>query len=77
MSTDKHELTVEFRNVTITVGNVQDAKEAYAKLCNALASIEGEFDTDTYVAYKTMSEYDDSPGRSTEELFPDQEEQQV
>jgi hypothetical protein len=64
-------MEVEFRNVTITVANVTDAKQAYNRLCRALGSIACEWQTDAYIAYEpTEQAYADAKERDTSELFP-------
>lgn len=39
---------ITFRNVTITMRVVTDAKAAYSELCDALHAIGAEWETDTY-----------------------------
>lgn len=64
-------LTTTFINVRISV-DAPDPKTAYTRLCNALASIEAEWDTDMYCVYdpETNKETEFS---DTEELFPSEE----
>lgn len=44
-------MEVEFRNVTITITNVQNAREAYTKLCSGLTAMDSEWTTDSYIVY--------------------------
>lgn len=65
---------VQFNNITITIANVENAKQAYNILCEALASLEKagylvEWTTDTY--WVLEREYQEEfTERSTKELFP-------
>jgi hypothetical protein len=65
---------VEFRNVTITIGNAKDPQQAYDLLCSALGRLEEdghpvEWQTDTYLTH--LRQYGSEPEeRSTSELFP-------
>jgi hypothetical protein len=52
-----------FHNVLITI-SAETSKEAYTKLCNALASIDAEYVTDTYSEGSSFEE------ESTAKLFP-------
>lgn len=63
-------MEVEFRNVTITLANVKDARQAYDRLCHLLAQYEPiEWTTDTYVVHPEAGEPDIA--RSTNDLFED------
>lgn len=65
-------LTTTFINVRISV-NESDPKFAYTRLCNALASIEAEWETDMYCAYYDPETNEETEFRDTEELFPSEE----
>lgn len=54
-----------FNNVTITIPST-DSREAYTLLCNALASIGAEWQTDTYTNDQTDDRF-----LPTSELFPE------
>lgn len=54
-----------FHNVTICIAS-DDPKAAYAALCDALATIDGDWHTDTY-------SHDEGEARPTTELFPEAE----
>jgi len=53
-----------FHNVRISIPS-PNAKTAYTNLCNGLAAIEGDWETDTY------SQEDVEGERPTSELFPE------
>lgn len=63
-------MEVEFRNVTVIVSNATDAREAYARVCNALDAAGLEWDTDTYVTYGRQRLSPESEERPTMELWP-------
>jgi hypothetical protein len=58
-------IEITFHNVEITF-EAANADEAYARLCEALASVEAEWQTDTYSQPHTVT-------RPTRELFARQE----
>jgi hypothetical protein len=55
-----------FINVAITV-SAPNAQEAYAKLCNGLAAIDADWQTDVYTHAEDVEGINE---RSTAELFP-------
>lgn len=59
------EADTTFNNVTITIPSV-DSREAYARLCSALASIDAEWQTDTYTNDETDDRF-----RPVCELYPE------
>lgn len=68
-------MEVEFRNITITIGNVTSPKEAYDVLCDLLGSPEAqvaEWTTDTYVVHTGNHDVDaTATAHDTYELFPE------
>lgn len=68
-------MEVEFRNVTITIGNVRDARQAYDQLCDVLGGPTNpciEFTTDTFVVYEDNRTADkQAEEHDTAELFPE------
>jgi hypothetical protein len=60
---DAEAAETSFQNVTITI-QAPTSRAAYEKLCAALASIDAEWTTDTFLV-------DGSEGRCTSELWPD------
>lgn len=63
-------MEVTFNNLTVTIGGVEHPKQAYDRLCNALATVaEIEWQTDTY--YTCLPQAEPTEERSTTELFPD------
>ena len=60
---DAEAAETNFQNVTITI-QAATPREAYEKLCTALASIDAEWTTDTFFV-------DGSGDRCTSELWPD------
>lgn len=66
---------ITFHNVTIVMPLgmcVDDAKDAYTRLCNALAALGAEFTTDTYSTTGDGQVTD----ASTEDLFPKDDDAQ-
>jgi len=55
----------EFQNVRIGI-RAKNGKEAYTKLCNALAGIHADFSTDTF----TRTDKEDEKPQPTSKLFP-------
>jgi hypothetical protein len=69
-------MEVEFSNLTVTVPNVENGKEAYDKLCEVLGQAGFEWTTSLFRELPRGLNSDDAPIRDTVELFPDDEDEE-
>ena len=63
-------MEVTFYNVTVTIVGATDAKDAYTRLCAALATTDCEWLSDTY-AMPDLANGDRMIEGETSELFPE------